>query len=336
MQATSAHLMPTLHGDSLLPATSLILCSRNRPQLLADTVASILAGDDVPAEIVVVDQSDQPYAAMVTALTSRGCHIHYHWTRTRGLGRARNIGIYAAQHDILVFTDDDVLVTPSWFRALIGALLEAGPNGVVTGQVLAAEEEQPKTFAPSLKNDQAPAVYQGRVGKDVLWGNSMALYRSAIAAIGGFDERLGVGARFPSAEDNDFGFRLLEAGYRICYAPSAVLFHRAWRSEQDYPRLRWAYGRGQGAFYIKHLKLRDGYMLRRLIKSLYGHSINLACRARRERALAFGDAMYILGLLSGAGEWLLTQSTRPAPYGPLTGHSLTGSPSVRSNARAEV
>ena len=41
----------------VLPA-SVVICTRNRPVLLSQAVASILAGDDVPAEIIVVDQSD--------------------------------------------------------------------------------------------------------------------------------------------------------------------------------------------------------------------------------------------------------------------------------------
>jgi len=46
-----------------LPPASLVLCTRNRPPLLADTLRSILDGEEVPAEIVVVDQSDEPCAA---------------------------------------------------------------------------------------------------------------------------------------------------------------------------------------------------------------------------------------------------------------------------------
>jgi GT2 family glycosyltransferase len=67
------------------------------------------------------------------------------------------------------------------------------------------------------------------VGKDVLWGNNIAIQRSAIVKVGAFDERFGAGSNFPSSEDNDLGFRLLEAGYRIIYMPKATLYHRAWR-----------------------------------------------------------------------------------------------------------
>jgi GT2 family glycosyltransferase len=295
-----------------LPPTSLIICSRNRPQLLLETVESILHGDQIPTELIVIDQSKVLHPTLSALETGGECEIRYLWTHnTTGLSRARNAGIAAARHDILAFTDDDVLVTPTWFGSLIQALVDAGPRGIVTGQVLPAEGETQGGFAPSLMVDEVPAVYKGRVAKDVLQPASMALFRSVIDDIGGFDERLGAGSRFPSAEDNDFGFRVLEAGYRIVYHPEAVIYHRAWRSKRDYLPLRWRYGIGQGAYYAKYLSLHDRYMLRRMCRGVLRRFYLSACRMRRERHQAYGDALYALGILAGAAQWLLTQRRRP-------------------------
>lgn len=298
------------NNNAALPAASLIICSRNRPQLLADTVASILQGDEVPAEIVIIDQSDQCQLDLTRLNTCPECTIRHLWMHSVGLARARNTGISHAQYEILTFTDDDMWASPTWFGSLVRALQKAGPGSVISGQVRPAAAEAPGGFAPSLKIDTEPVVYEGRVGQDVLWTGNMALYRGVIERVGFFDERLGPGARYPSAEDNDLGFRLLEAGYRIIYAPEAVLYHRAWRSDRDYLRLRWYYGRGQGAFYAKHMSLSDHYMSRRLVQNLRGHSLQFIGRIRRQRRLAYGDAAYTLGLLSGTVEWLLMQVIR--------------------------
>jgi GT2 family glycosyltransferase len=205
-----------------------------------------------------------------------------------------------------------MIATPTWFGALIRTLLDAAPKTIVTGQVLASDTEAPGSFAPSTKSDETPEVYEGRVGADVLYTGNMALYRSTINEVGGFDERLGPGAPFPAAEDNDLGYRLLEAGYRIFYEPRAVLYHRAWRTENDYLPLCWNYGHGQGAYYAKYLSLRDRYMLRRMGKEIMQHTSQLAVRAWRGRRLAYDDAVYVLGLLYGATRWLLTQPRRPS------------------------
>ena len=74
---------------------------------------------------------------------------------------------------------------------------------------------------PAFVSSTVPAVYEGRIGTDVLAGGHMATFRSLLRTVGGFDERLGPGLNFPAAEDNDLGFRMLETGYRILYVPEA-------------------------------------------------------------------------------------------------------------------
>jgi GT2 family glycosyltransferase len=197
-------------------------------------------------------------------------------------------------------------VTPSWFGVIVRALLAAGHRTVVTGQVRPGEPEGPgASFAPSTKSSETPMVYEGRIGKDVLYVQNMALFRSALDEIGGFDPRLGPGTPFPSAEDNDFAFRLLEAGYRILYVPAAVTYHRAWRSRRDMLHVAWGYGLGQGAYYAKHLSPSDLHMLKRLLLTIANHLLRLPLRLWRQRDRAYDSAAFVAGLLAGASRWLV-------------------------------
>jgi GT2 family glycosyltransferase len=306
----STDALETVETDSLargsLPPTSLIICSRNRPQLLTETVESILRGDELPTELIIIDQSNAAYRSPATQTVASACEIRCMLTASVGVSRARNEGIAAATYGILAFTDDDILVTPSWFGSLVRVLLQAGPCSVVTGQVRPTEAEIPGGFAPSTKVAEILAVYEGRVGTDPLFTGNMAMYRDTIGVVGGFDERLGPGSQFPSSEDNDFGFRLLELGYRIIYVPEAVVYHRAWRSDRDYLRLRWNYGVGQGGFYAKHLSLRDQYMLSRLVRHIGHYVFMFRGHVRHQRLGACGDVIYVLGLLCGVVRWFLS------------------------------
>jgi len=201
-----------------------------------------------------------------------------------------------------------VLVTPSWFGTIVRALVTAGPHSVITGQVRPTAPAASGGFAPSTRIDTVPEVYTGRIGEDVLLPLNMAMYRSAIDEVGGFDERLGPGAPFPGAEDNDLGFRLLERGYRILYVPEAVIFHRAWRSEHEYLPLRWNYGVAEGAFFAKHFSLHDRYMLNRMRSDFVRHIRKIPFHLwRRERRLMLRNAVYCLGLLYGGLRWSITQ-----------------------------
>jgi glycosyltransferase involved in cell wall biosynthesis len=292
-----------------LVSASVIVPTRNRQTFVRELVSSIMAGETVPAEIVIVDQSDQPDPELRACPPERGCRVTYSHTKTRGASVARNDGIRLARSDILVFVDDDVLATPTWLSTLVATLEGAGAGAVITGQVRAGRPETDGSFAPSLQEDEQGAVYEGRAAANVLWTGNMALFRATLDRIGGFDERLGPGnKRFPGGgEDNDFCFRALESGHRVVYEPNAVVHHRAWRPRSDYVGVRWRYGRGQGGFYGKHLRVRDPYILGQLTRHVLSCSGDAVRELPRNPRLAAGSAAYAAGIVTAALEWLVTQ-----------------------------
>lgn len=290
-------------------AASVIVPTRNRQAFARELVRSIISAETVPAEIVVVDQSDEPDLELSAHTSERGCLVTYRNSPTRGASAARNEGIDLARNDILVFVDDDVLAAPDWLSTLVATLEGADDHTVVTGQVRSGAPESAGGFAPSLNEDEKEAVYEGRAAANVLWTGNMAIFRATVDRIGTFDERLGPGKkRFPGGgEDNDFCFRLLEAGHRIVYEPNAVVYHRAWRPESDYVGVRWRYGRGQGGFYGKHLRLRDPYILRQLTRHVAGCCAAAVRDLPRNPRQAVGSAAYAAGILTAAGEWVVTE-----------------------------
>lgn len=297
----------TVDRATALPPASLIICSRNRPALLLRSVESVLRGDAVPAELIIIDQSDEPHPILATLRPERDCTIRYVRAQVAGLSPANNLGMRHARHGIFVFTHDDVEVATDWFSTLVRALVALGPRTLVTGQALPSPTMPPGNFAPSLKVDARPAVYRGRIPEDPLCPFNMAMYRTLIDEIGGFDECLGAGARFPAAEDNDFGFRLLRAGYQMVYLPNAIIYHIAWRTVNDHVPLQWNYGRGQGAYYAKYLfgeGRATAYFLRRMAKDFAYCLYRFMRLVRHQRNEALGYLTYIAGFLSGAGEWL--------------------------------
>jgi GT2 family glycosyltransferase len=283
----------------ILNAT-VIIATRNRPKLLRDTVESILRGTARPAEIVIVDQSGEP--APLDIASPAGVTISHFKTHVVGASAARNAGIGIASHGCLFFSDDDMLADPQWLVSMFEALHQSGERCAVTGRVLPAPEERSDGFVPATVLSDSAAIYSGRLNRDVLAVGNMAAFRSAFEALGWFDERLGAGTPMGSAEDNDFGFRLLSAGYHIRYVPEAVLYHRAWRPSSQYWPLRWRYGMGKGGFYSKHLPA-GRYMAGRLLQDITHRLIRLPVRLWRNPRRACGDLVYICGIFAGIFRW---------------------------------
>lgn len=283
---------------ALVEAT-VVVCTRDRPAFALDAVRSILAATPAPREIVVVDQSsDSSRLAEAVSSLERVRHLP---SETRGLSTARNLGARAASTEVIAYCDDDELATDGWVAALVRAL--DGEQVVATGRVLAGDREAEDGFVPATVLDERATVHRGRLRRDVLAGGNMAIRRSDLGAVGGWDERLGAGSRYPAAEDNDLGFRLLEAGYAIAYVPEAALVHRAWRVGRRYPVVRWRYGLGKGGFYTKHAGLDGRPCERRALRDVARRLARAPVVVWRRPRYALGELAYALGVIVGTARW---------------------------------
>lgn len=292
-----------------LPNSSLIICSRNRPDMLVDTVHSILSGETLPTEIVIIDQSDQVNPTLSALGSECGSEINYIHTDRVGVSLARNLGLKAARCDMFLLMDDDMFIDSGWHRAMVTALIEGGLRSVVSGQVLPIETSEDGNFAPSTKIQETPEVYRGKMEKDILYGGNFGIFRTALEEVGFFDERIGAGTPFPAAEDSDYGYRLLEHGYPIIYVPQAIVYHRAWRPKKDFIPLRRKYGTGRGGFYAKHFSLSDRHMLKRMFTDVRTHLAAVPGKLRTDRNTAYGNLALSIGIIVGAVKWLVM-------YGP--------------------
>lgn len=285
---------------------SVVICSRERAEMLGDTVRSLLAGETLPRELVVVDQSKSVHEEIANLADVDGCRVLYIHSDTTGLSRARNVGLRAASGAVAVMIDDDMLVERDWLTELLAGR-PAGERGVATGRVLAAPPEGRAGVVPpaALVESTTPATYRGPQPMDVVPGAGVALPRELVLELGGYDERLGAGTRFAAADDNDMGHRLLRAGCAVRHVPAAVVYHRAWRTRGELVRLRWAYGRGKGAFYAKHALSGDRFVARRALADLTDRLRALPLGLLRAPKAAAADLIYMAGIGAAAIEWTL-------------------------------
>ncbi len=278
-----------------------------------------MSGARLPDRVVVVDQSD-PVDPAVLALAVEFGAVEVIESSSVGLARGQNEGIAACKTQVVLFTDDDVLVDREWLGNMVVALQRVGKGAAVTGRVLSGPAEVPDGVALSLATDTEAAVFEGLIRRDPLAGNSMGFFRSTFDEHGGFDERLGPGARFSSASDNDFGYRLLRAGYCIHYIPEAIVYHRAIRAGAALRKVNRDYGRGQAAFLAKHALAGDVWARSRFRTTFAFWLRRLVLRPLRARSIrGHGDVTYLAAFVGGALEWsLVERAARRRPGGSHT------------------
>jgi GT2 family glycosyltransferase len=88
-------------------------------------------------------------------------------------------------------------------------------------------------------------------------GANMAIRRSLLERVGGFDEALGGGGPLRSSQDFDFAYRTYHFGMAILLVPEVKVDHYGTRTEEQWPATMKAYGIGDGAFYSKHIRCGD-------------------------------------------------------------------------------
>ncbi|MGE0745169.1 MAG: glycosyltransferase family 2 protein [Rhodospirillales bacterium] len=256
--------MPSTDDPPAPVALSAIVCTFDRCAKLAlslDALAAAAPGCPGGMEIVVVDNNSRDATAAVVAGFARGCPVpvRYVVETAQGLSFARNAGIRAARGEIAAFTDDDCLVDPEWPAAILRAFAADPGVAVVGGRVdLYAPVDRPVSIRPF---DRAVRYRSVADVFGLIMGCNMAVRRTAVASIGGFDPAVG-GTAGVVADDVDFIYRALRRDLGVLFDPAIRVRHdHGRRTDAAVAALARIYARGRGAFYCKHA-LRDGAVLR--------------------------------------------------------------------------
>jgi GT2 family glycosyltransferase len=269
---------PTHSVPAPLPHITVAICTRHRPDQLRSVLRDALVLDYPSYSILVVDNGpDDDRTRWVAA--AAGSRVRVAVAPVPGLSRARNIALAEADSDLVAFTDDDVVLDPGWLHGIADGFARAAGVACVTGLVPSIELDTPAqcyfdarvNWASSCEQDVFDArqkrpgepLFPFRVGRYGT-GANFAVNKQVVAKLGGFDEAMGAGSRTGGGEDIDMFVRLLLAGHRLAYEPSAVVWHRHRSEEAELVRQIGDYGCGLGAWLTKlALQPRIGLMLAR-------------------------------------------------------------------------
>jgi GT2 family glycosyltransferase len=150
----------------------------------------------------------------------------------RGFAGACNIGMAAAQADIVALLNNDTEVEPGWAAALVAGFEQFPDAGMIASRMMLFDKRDHfHTAGDFYRVDGQPGnrgVWQPDEGQydraEYVFSacGGAAAYRCAMLKdIGMLDEDF-----FFSGEDVDLGWRAQLAGYRCVYIPDAIVYHK--------------------------------------------------------------------------------------------------------------
>lgn len=238
---------------------SVVIPTRGRPDLIGRSVRAVLANDHPHFEVVVVDQSDDDRTGIVVrSLAEADARLRYIHTQPPGLSRAYNLGAELTRGAIIAFTDDDCVAAPTWVSAVARAFADEPDAEMLYGRVaLPMELANSAGEVPVLPIARAERIDRRSGFRVYGMGANFALRRALLERVGGFDEILGGGGPLRSSQDFDLQYRAYRAGAVVLLRPEVTVDHYGLRTAAQWRATLRAYGIGDAAFYLKHVRCGD-------------------------------------------------------------------------------
>lgn len=183
------------------PRISVVVRTRDRPELLAEALASLAAGTYRRAEVVLVNDGGSP---PVLPESFPLPVVRVDLAQSQGRAAAAQAGVAAATGEYVAFLDDDDLAAPEHLATLAGLVSAAGVRVAYTDAAVAVYEHEPAGWV--CRERRLP--YSRDFDPDVLRVdnyipfNTLLIERRLFAEAGAFDSTL------PFFEDWDFLIRL--------------------------------------------------------------------------------------------------------------------------------
>ncbi|WP_078378871.1 glycosyltransferase family 2 protein [Sutcliffiella halmapala] len=167
--------------------------------------------------IVVTQDNHEKIQSILASTTLTYTHVPIN---KRGLSIARNVGMQYVKGDIVTFSDDDCWYPEDSFEFVNDYMMKKNEH-ITCFQIF---DPTKKDYYKSYPDTPIPQTNWRKLfnkSSIEIFVNLSKVKREAIK----FDEKFGLGATYPSGEENVFLFDLKKQGYRISYFPQIVVYH---------------------------------------------------------------------------------------------------------------
>jgi glycosyltransferase involved in cell wall biosynthesis len=300
------------------PDISIIIASYNRARDLSRTLEGMtkLRNEGFAFEVVVVDNNSVDRTKAVVESFSGRLPLRYLFEARNGKNRALNAALDKVRlGKIVVFTDDDVDVSPDWLVS-IQSVCDRWPDYSVFGgriNVVFPVDRVPKwAFDPLLSAfafsrhhySDTECIYGDR---EIPFGPNFWVKREVFNGGRRFNEEIGPHpTNSIMGSETSFVLDLLRDGYKIVYSPAAVVGHRIQTQILKSSAIFWrAYRQGRGMPHLfglpqsGHLSEWSLYRYGAIVWNALKVPVSLAFSSNEMRSVNYMRRLRILGYLVG-------------------------------------
>lgn len=314
------------------------ICTWNRAASLARCLEGLAAARvprDLEWEVLVVDNNSRDDTASVAGAFASRLPVRRLVELAQGLSHARNAATRAARGEYIVWTDDDVVVSPGWLEAYVDAFAH-WPGAAIFGGSIAPLFEAPAPpwletgwrVVPSAFAALEPAPAAGPVTRDRIPFGANFSARAEDLRRHRFDPALGAqpGGLY-YGEETQVIQAILDAGGTGRWVPGAAVQHVVPTERMTVAYLRTYFERtGRTAFHLDprgatwgrtRVQGRPLWLWRRLIATEIRYRVVRATRGPEAWLVALRDSATIRGMFEECGR-RSERSAASRPKAPLS------------------
>ena len=263
------------------PLITVAICTLNRAEYLADTLAGLApqVSDASLCEVVVIDNNSTDSTGDVCSnFAGKHPEIRFRYIReeVQGLSFARNRAALETAADSILYIDDDVIPAEHFVESAVGYLKRYPDVSCAGGRIFVTFDNGKPDWIPK---ELMPMFGLHELGSNVMRypktnfprGGNMMIRREVFDTCGLFDTKLGrKGGHLLGSEEKAFFEKAREQGYELWYWPEMELYHRIGAQ-----RLEIAYLKKQSSGIGRSERIRVQYSLIATVMKLLSEFIKL-------------------------------------------------------------
>ena len=223
---------------------SVVIPTRNRADLLAPALASLLKQDLAPSgfEVLVIDNGSTDHTQhVIDQYKVQLTNLSDIYAPDPGLHTGRHAGMKAAKGDILVFADDDIEALPTWLSSIAVAFQDP-PVAMVGGNNYPFFLQTPPdwlnrmwrrpTFRGHKSISSLSVIEFTQPPREMspyhVWGCNFAIRKEVLLQAGGFhpDGMPKELIRFRGDGETHVSKHVAESGLKCVFHPGASVYHK--------------------------------------------------------------------------------------------------------------